>query len=773
MLTIEHLEVSYGAVPALFGVSLKVEAGEIVTVIGANGAGKTTLLRAISGIVPVQRGEIRFEGQGIAGLPAEEIVRRGISHVPERRELFAEMTVRENLELGGYSVRQRDNRRRQSIGTGQRQMLVRDLESVWEMFPILRARQAQKAGTLSGGEQQMLAIARGLMAHPKLLLLDEPSLGLAPLLVREVLRIVSTLREMGRTVLLVEQNAAGALQIADRAYLMEGGRIVLQGSSHDLLNEERVRRAYLGRRVAPPERPQENATPPGPRQRRQEGRRGGPPPYHAARREAERGEVYAGAATGFTLPDEYFERRAGLSRDEIEALQDEALPRAYAYAFERTDFYAQKFRAAGLTPDSIRGLHDLQRLPYTTPDEIRLSPAQGDTSARLLAVEQETVSLVHTSSGTTGSPKVLAYTGRDVAQWAANTATVFWINGLRKTDIVLGLMPFGEFTGGGGVYLGMICLGAAYIPIATQSLGSEVGIPDKVLAHLTGRIRNGGGRDTPSPAIDPLLRANALVSLASFLPRLEEMLDRLGLRADDLALNKISCGAEPSSDAVRTRIAERFGIWPRDNYGLGECYGPGVAAECEVGGGLHVLSDAFIAEVIDPETEEPAAAGEMGELTLTSLNKEAFPLFRYRTGDRTMALPQNCACGSAHTWVGRVPGRIRTDDIMIPRDMLADTAAINRTHLEDILLHVDGSGAEYAVTVKEHPPKSGHQRLHILIEGDAGAGVAKTIVHRVQIAYGHTPVVTLVPRGSLPRPTGKAQRVLTPEAYTDLETRYL
>jgi len=749
LLQVNSLDTFYGPIQALHGVSLEVQAGEIVAVIGANGMGKTTLLRAISGVVPPRGGDVRFEGQSIAGLQPEQIVRQGISHVPERRELFASMTVLENLELGAY------HRRGREAKTG----VQRDLENIWEIFPILRARQRQVAGTLSGGEQQMLAIARGLMARPKLLLLDEPSLGLAPLLVQEVLRVVVLLREMGRTVLLVEQNASGALWIADRAYLMEVGRIVLHGTAQELLKDERIRRAYLGQCIAPLRRPHKIKSP-------SHGRKAGEKRTAVSRRATayrtkitKRKEVppmkmLSEALPSFTLPDEYFEQRVGYTADEIEVIQDEALPKAFAHAFEHSPFYRAKFSAAGLTHDSIRGLHDLTRLPFTASEEIRPSPARAHGSQRLVAVGRQEISLVHTSSGTTGSPKIFAYTGQDIARWAANTATVFWINGFRKGDIVLGVMPFGEFTGGGGLYLGLIALGATYLPI---SLGP--GVTDKVLAHLLGRVKI-DGHEVP---IDPLLRANGLLCLASFLPRLEEMLDEHGVRPEELSLTKISCGAEPSSDAVRTRIAERFGIWPRDNYGLGEFYGPGVAGDCEVGGGLHVLSDAFIAEVVDPETGEPTPAGEMGELVLTSLHKEAVPVFRYRTGDRVMALPQNCPCGNAHKWIGRVPGRISTDDIMIPGGVV-----IHRTYLEDILLQVDGTGTEYALTVADHPTRKGLQRLYIAIEGDPQANIAEVISHRIQVEYNQSPIVTVVPPGTIPRRPGKARRIFTPEEYRRL-----
>jgi phenylacetate-CoA ligase len=283
------------------------------------------------------------------------------------------------------------------------------------------------------------------------------------------------------------------------------------------------------------------------------------------------------------------------------------------------------------------------------------------------------------------------------------------------------------------------------------------------MAHLLGKVTI----NDHEVLIDPLLRANSMVCLGSFLPRLEEMLDQYNVQPDELSLSKISCGAEPSSDAVRTRIAERFGIWPRDNYGLGEFYGPGVAGECEVGGGLHILSDAFIAEVLDPDSGEPTPEGEMGELVLTSLYKEAVPLFRYRTGDRVMSLPKKCPCGIAHKWIGRVPGRIDTDDIVIPGGVI-----INRTYLEDILLNIDGAGTQYALTVSDHPSRKGLKRLHIAIEGDADPRLAEVISHRMRVEYNHNPLVSVLPRGALPRHPGKAKRIYSQDEFNALLDQY-
>ncbi len=233
MLEIRDLEAGYGENPVLRGVSLEVREGEIVALLGANGAGKTTTLMTISGLVGIRRGVIRFQGDSIAGLSASKIVASGISHVPEGRRILPRLTVLENLELGGYLRNDPEGIRR-------------DGERLFELFPILSQRRRQLAGTLSGGEQQMLAIARGLMARPQLLLLDEPSLGLAPKLVLKIFETIAQINGEGVAILLVEQNAYQALQIASRAYVLETGRIALQGPARELKENPAVKRAYLG-----------------------------------------------------------------------------------------------------------------------------------------------------------------------------------------------------------------------------------------------------------------------------------------------------------------------------------------------------------------------------------------------------------------------------------------------------------------------------------------------------------------------------------------------
>lgn len=233
MLSVKELHVYYGGIHALKGISLEVPQGKIVTLIGANGAGKSTTLRAIVGLVRPRSGSIKLGGQEVTGRPTHWLIQQGITMVPEGRRIFSNLTVQENLEIGAYYRTDRAG-------------IERDLAWVYSLFPRLQERRRQKGGTLSGGEQQMLAIGRALMSRPRLLALDEPSLGLAPLLVKEVFRVLREINSQGTTILLVEQNARAALQLADYGYVMETGHITLEGAGKDLLVNEKVRRAYLG-----------------------------------------------------------------------------------------------------------------------------------------------------------------------------------------------------------------------------------------------------------------------------------------------------------------------------------------------------------------------------------------------------------------------------------------------------------------------------------------------------------------------------------------------
>lgn len=233
MLKIDNINVYYGAIHALKGISVEVNQGEIVTLIGANGAGKSTTLRTISGLLKPKTGQISFEGQNIAGMAAQNIVKMGISQVPEGRRVFAHMSVLENLELGAYL-------------RSDTKEIKADMDNVFSRFPRLGERRSQLSGTLSGGEQQMLAMGRALMSRPRILLLDEPSMGLAPLLVKEIFSIIKDINQTGTTILLVEQNAHMALSIAHKAYVLETGRIILSGDAKELAASEEIRKAYLG-----------------------------------------------------------------------------------------------------------------------------------------------------------------------------------------------------------------------------------------------------------------------------------------------------------------------------------------------------------------------------------------------------------------------------------------------------------------------------------------------------------------------------------------------
>lgn len=233
MLEIKNLQVYYGVIQAIKDVSFKVDEGEVIALIGANGAGKTTILHTITGLLPAKNGEVIFEGKDLLKIPAHEIISHGIAHVPEGRHVFSQLTVYENLLMGAYTRKDKNE-------------IEESLVNIYRRFPRLEERKGQYAGTLSGGEQQMLAMGRALMSRPRIVLMDEPSMGLSPILVEEVFDIIESIRKGGTTVLLVEQNAKKALSIADRGYVLETGNIVLEGSASSLLNDESVKKAYLG-----------------------------------------------------------------------------------------------------------------------------------------------------------------------------------------------------------------------------------------------------------------------------------------------------------------------------------------------------------------------------------------------------------------------------------------------------------------------------------------------------------------------------------------------
>lgn len=233
VLEVKNLEVYYGVIQAIKGISFEVNQGEIIALIGANGAGKTTTLQTVTGLIPAKNGQILYEGKDITRIPSHKLVSMGIAHVPEGRRVFAELTVLQNLKLGAYTRKDKAE-------------IEETLKSIYKRFPRLEERKNQMAGTLSGGEQQMLAMGRALMSHPKLIVMDEPSMGLSPIYVNEIFDIIQEINKSGTTVLLVEQNAKKALSIADRGYVLETGKIILEGKADELLNNEAVQKAYLG-----------------------------------------------------------------------------------------------------------------------------------------------------------------------------------------------------------------------------------------------------------------------------------------------------------------------------------------------------------------------------------------------------------------------------------------------------------------------------------------------------------------------------------------------
>ncbi len=457
-----------------------------------------------------------------------------------------------------------------------------------------------------------------------------------------------------------------------------------------------------------------------------------------------------------TLKDEYFQRRFFMSKSDIKKVQSDLLKKTYDTAFSKVNFYKRRFNKFGLERDSIKDICDIKKLPFTYPREIISQPEENITAHDRLSVSQKEICLIHTSAGTTGKPKIFAYTGRDVINWARNVATCFWINGFRKGDVVIGPNPFGEYTGGGGLYLGMIALGVTYIPM---SVGP--GVSEKVIAHITGNWRIG----QESIKLDPILIPNGIVCLASFISRLEYAMEKLNIDISSSKLEKGAFGSEPWSDVLRERIEKKWNIDARDMYGLGEFFGPGVAAECKAKKGLHILSDAFIAEVINPKTDEEVKLGEEGELVLTGLTKEAMPLLRYRTGDKTTKLDEFCECSSYHKKIGRILGRIDKDDITLPGGI-----SVNRLFIEKLILSEEGVDNEYVLTVspaEDNPCR----KLKILLEGaiDKSSIIINSLKNKIYIEYNHRPIVNVVPRGKLPIGTGKAKRLLNPDEFEKIE----
>ncbi len=586
MLKVSNLTAHYGAAQALFGVDLEVGAGETVALVGANGAGKSTLLKCLMGLVKPSGGEILLDGKPVTNSSAAQMVRRGFALSPEGREVFAQLSVRENLRLGAIPLR---------LSKGEE---ATRMEEVFGRFPKLKERHEQLAGTLSGGEQQMLAMGRALMAKPRLLLLDEPSLGLAPLITDEIFAIIHQLARTGTTVLLVEQNAARALSGSDKAYLLANGRMIEQGKSHELLNDPILRSAFLG--AASQDNP-------------------------AASR------LGAAGLTNIRLEKPDMRQQDFMpefkTASELQAHQLSGLQWTVRHAYEGSTEYRQRFDAADVTPDSIQSLDDLRKLPFTTADDLRAG-----YPFPLRSVPFEQIVRVHASSGTTGKRKVLCYTQKDLDDWTDFFARCYQMAGITPLDRVQIAVGYGVWTAGMGFQLGCEKVGALAVPVGPGNIDMQI----QFLLDF---------------------QSTVFCSTASMALLMAEEIHKRGI-ADKIAVNKIIYGSERSSRSMRQKISELFGGAELfDITGLTELYGPGTGIECPEHDCIHYWGDYYILEILDPETLQPVPDGEWGEMVVTTLRKEGAPLIRYRTRDITRIIPGTCSCGNPLPRHSRIKGR--------------------------------------------------------------------------------------------------------------------
>ncbi|WP_303721475.1 ATP-binding cassette domain-containing protein [Malonomonas rubra] len=586
MLKISSLSAHYGPAQALFGVDLEVAAGETVALVGANGAGKSTLLKCLMGLVKPTGGEILLDGQPVTGSSPAKMVRLGLALSPEGREVFPELSVRENLQLGAIPLK---------LSKAEEASRI---EEVFSRFPKLKERHQQLAGTLSGGEQQMMAIGRALMAKPHLLLLDEPSLGIAPLITDEIFAIIRQLNRAGTTILLVEQNAARALSGSDRAYLLANGKIVEQGKSEELLNDPILRSAFLG--AASQENP-------------------------AASR------LGAAGLTNIRLEKPDMRQQKFMpdftSEAELKAHQLKGLQWTVRHAYEGSSEYRERFDAADITPEMILSLDDLLKLPFTTADDLR----QGYPFP-LRAVPFEQIVRVHASSGTTGKRKVLCYTQKDLDDWTDFFARCYQMAGVTPLDRIQIAVGYGVWTAGMGFQLGCEKIGAMAVPVGPGNIDMQI----QFLLDF---------------------QSTVFCSTASMALLMAEEIHKRGI-VDKIAVNKIIYGSERSSRSMRQKISALFGGAELfDITGLTELYGPGTGIECSDHDCIHYWGDYYILEILDPETLQPVPEGEWGEMVVTSLCKEGAPLIRYRTRDITRIIPGTCSCGNPLPRHSRIKGR--------------------------------------------------------------------------------------------------------------------
>ncbi len=685
LLKISNLTVHYGAAQALFGVSLAVGRGETVALVGANGAGKSSLLKAIMGLAPPSGGSIVLDGEEVTGSTPAAMAARGVALCPEGREMFGDLTVKENLELGVLALK---------VGRGEVQSR---LDEVFTRFPKLKERSKQRTATLSGGEQQMVAMGRALMARPRLLLLDEPSLGLAPLITDEIFEIIKQLTRAGVTILLVEQNAARALTASRSAYLLANGQIVGQGLSDKLLLDPELRRAFLG---------------------------AGSGDNPAASR------LGAAGLTNIRLEKPDMRKQTFMppfkTTDELLAQQLQGLKWTVRHAYEGSGFYRAHLDAAGITPEDIRSLDDLRRLPFTTADDLR-----DGYPFPFRAVPFEQIVRIHASSGTTGKRKILCYTQKDVDDWRHFFARAYEMAGVTPLDRVQIAVGYGVWTAGAGFQAGVEKLGALAVPVG----------PGNVDLHCEFLVD---------------LQSTVLCCTASMGLLMAEEVHKRGI-ADKINLKKIIYGSERSSVSMRRKISELFGgVELFDIPGMTELYGPGTGIECPDHDCIHYWADYYILEILDPETLQPLPDGEWGEMVVTTLSKEAAPLIRYRTRDITRIIPGPCTCGSILPRHSRLRGR--TDDMFKFR-----AVNIYPSSIDKILSEVPGLGSEYQI----HLTRDDRERDHMLLKVERGEGVepgrtdelGREIIYTIKHKLLVTPEVEVVEYGALPRTDRKSKRV--------------
>ena len=685
LLKIDGLTVHYGAAQALFGVDLAVGKGETVALVGANGAGKTSLLKAIMGLVPPSGGKIFLDGKDVTGSSPAAMATRGVALCPEGREMFGDLTVRENLELGALALK---------VARGE---LNRRLEEVFARFPKLKERLNQPTRTLSGGEQQMVAMGRALMARPRLLLLDEPSLGLAPLIADEVFDIIHQLSRAGVTTLLVEQNAARALAASKSSYLLANGRIVGQGQSEALLVDPELRRAFLG---------------------------AGSENNPAASR------LGAAGFTNIRLEKPNLSHQTFMpffeTAEELAAHQLQGLKWTVRHAYEGSSFYRTRLDEAGVGPEDIQALSDLPKLPLTTAEDL-----QGGYPFPFRAVPYEQIVRLHASSGTTGKRKIICYTQKDLDDWQHFFARCYEMAGVTPLDRVQIAVGYGVWTAGVGFQLGCEKLGALAIPVG----------PGNVDMHCEFLVD---------------LQSTVLCCTASMGLLMAEEVHKRGI-ADKINLKKVIYGSERSSVSMRRKISELFGgVELFDIVGLTELYGPGTGIECPDHDCIHYWSDYYLLEILDPETLAPIPDGEWGEMVVTTLVKEAVPLIRYRTRDITRIIPGPCTCGTILPRHSRIGGR--TDDMFKFRAVNIYPSSIDRILSEipglgseyQIHLTRDDRGRDHMLLKVERGAGVEPGRVDEL---------GQEVVYRLKRKLLVTPEVEVMGYGDLPRTERKSKRL--------------